>query len=400
MGTDTVNVIGGNAYWIPESQGWFVDSNYANKKILLGSVRRGQISLRQDFGGGVVSLKKATAIAEGHAYTSNLSASAIHGLVVRAFAGRGAKRDASKWTGVGSAAASGARDGSVVIFNHATFGTIDELDAWSTEIQEDAARKGDVLSQIGYGAGKVGVEAGYWAVGGKVFQAGGKALQATRAARYIAPGTRGARIISGAMKVNAVGMSGAAGYNAGKGISAVQSGDYNAATLYLGRSVLFGSSSASSMSSAIQLDRASALARANQAAVISGEVGSASKVTSAMNNKTGQIVTTTSGRAPINSRVAGQMPAQSLNGRPLGTCGEMHAGGELFELNPSVANSDMTFLTQQPRYLAQGLPFAKTVAAPCDNCLFTFRGASFAGPTDLAPLSASMTGVGITATEE
>ncbi len=139
--------------------------------------------------------------------------------------------------------------GATVTADYATFGKT-RLHAKSVAYQEEARRSGDILSQIGYGSGKVGVEAAYMAAGAGVVS---KVAKTGKVASFV---VRHADKVSKVSKAGAVLMSANAGVNAGQAINAGIEGDWNTATHKAGRSGISIAFASSLYSSAQQLDAA------------------------------------------------------------------------------------------------------------------------------------------------
>jgi hypothetical protein len=126
----------------------------------------------------------------------------------------------------------GAQEGQIVLSNAATLGLNAGLSAQAQAIKADARARGDVVSQIGFGLGEVGVEAGYTAVGGYALKG---ALTSGRGTAFVIRHATGVRRAAQAASVAA---AGAGGYNLGDAAVALSEGDYERATHRLGSGAL------------------------------------------------------------------------------------------------------------------------------------------------------------------
>jgi len=224
------------AEWIVQKEGLLCDSTY--DRVDVGVVKNGMLHLREEYGGGVISVKSAKGIVRQHECMWGLAGSkAAQRAMKEAFAGRGLKRESlSMLDAAGQGAGEGALDGATVIADHATLNLIGSLHERSLKVQARAARNGDVLSQVGFGLGKVGVEAAYAAAGLKAGSLIGRGA-ARVAPRLVGtlnkakPVLQGIGIVSGT--ANTVG-SGYVSYEA------FEAGDYNTAAHMAGRTVISG----------------------------------------------------------------------------------------------------------------------------------------------------------------
>jgi RHS repeat-associated protein len=139
----------------------------------------------------------------------------------------------------------GAAEGHTVVANAATLGLNTNLNTQAQAIKADARARGDVVSQIGFGLGEVGVEVGYAAA---TLGAGSALTGTARASSFIAAHPVAfARVAQG----GAVLAAGSAGYNAGTAIDAVAQGDVAGAVTAAGRAGLSGMFAASAAQSAL-----------------------------------------------------------------------------------------------------------------------------------------------------
>jgi RHS repeat-associated protein len=126
----------------------------------------------------------------------------------------------------------GAAEGQTVIANAATLGLNSKLNAQAQSIKADARARGDVVSQIGFGLGEVGVEAGYAAVGGHATKG---ALTSGRGTAFVIRHATGVRRATQAASVVA---AGAGGYSVGNAAVALSEGDYERTIHRLGSAAL------------------------------------------------------------------------------------------------------------------------------------------------------------------
>ncbi|HUT18233.1 MAG TPA: RHS repeat-associated core domain-containing protein, partial [Anaerolineae bacterium] len=244
------------AKWITENAGAPWDTDV--EKIDIGEVKDGMVYLREEYGGGVISLRKARKIVGEHMYMGALAGtSTIQNRIREAFAGNGIEKECHMLSAVGEGALQGWHEGAVVIADHATLGLVPSWHQESLEVQADARRNGDVLSQVGFGLGKAGVEGVQFWAGTGAWKALGttakgvttfarnsrhvaRAVQAlsrvpglARAGRAALTGARALRAAGPlAGKALAVGVTAHSGFEAGRAIAA---GDYNAAVHNVGR---------------------------------------------------------------------------------------------------------------------------------------------------------------------
>ena len=109
----------------------------------------------------------------------------------------------------------------------------------AVEYQAEAHRNGDVLSQIGFGAGKVGVDATTFVAGGAIINAVGKTAQGARVAANIADViVKHPQAVSYLAQGGAVLLSAKTGVDAGQAINAGMEGDWETATYKAGSTVI------------------------------------------------------------------------------------------------------------------------------------------------------------------
>jgi hypothetical protein len=141
----------------------------------------------------------------------------------------------------------GAQEGQIVLSNAATLGLNAGLSAQAQAIKADARARGDVVSQIGFGLGEVGVQSAYAAA---TLGAGSAVASTTRASALIAAHPVAfTRIAQG----GAVLASASTGYNAGTAIDAASQGDIAGAVSAAGSATLSGILAASAGSGASHL---------------------------------------------------------------------------------------------------------------------------------------------------
>jgi RHS repeat-associated protein len=124
-------------------------------------------------------------------------------------------------------AVQGALEGATVMGDYASFG-LTPVHEDAVRIQQNAADRGDVMSQVGFGLGKTGVEATYAATGGMVMS---KALTSGRGTAFL---MRNAGAVRVAAQVGSVTGAGTAGYSLGDAAVAFSEQDYNRSVHRLG----------------------------------------------------------------------------------------------------------------------------------------------------------------------
>jgi hypothetical protein len=126
----------------------------------------------------------------------------------------------------------GAAEGQTVVANAATLGLNADLSAQAQAIKADARARGDVLSQVGFGLGEVGVEAGYAAIGGTAVKG---VLTSGRGTAFVIRHATGVRH---ATQVGSILAAGTGRYSLGDAAVALSEGDYERATHRLGSAAL------------------------------------------------------------------------------------------------------------------------------------------------------------------
>jgi hypothetical protein len=112
--------------------------------------------------------------------------------------------------------------GATVIADTVTLGQIKSVHQEAVRVQQEAARRGDVLSQVGFGLGKVGGEAAVAVAGGAL----------------LSPVTKSATVVKVAAKLAkpaAIALSATGGYQAGSAVNAAMEGDWTEAVHQAGR---------------------------------------------------------------------------------------------------------------------------------------------------------------------
>jgi len=126
----------------------------------------------------------------------------------------------------------GISEGWTVVKNAALFGVNSQTREQAAAIQQEARARGDVLSQVGFGMGRLGVEAGYMAAGGS---AAGRVVGSKPVTAFL---TKHNAVVTRAVQATAVGMSAVAGWGAGTGVNAAVEGDWNEAVYSTGHAAL------------------------------------------------------------------------------------------------------------------------------------------------------------------
>ncbi len=223
------------AKWITERAGVFADRDIA--KIDIGEVKDGMLHVREEYGGGVISLKKARKIVNEHMYAGNLAGSpTMQKRIKEAFAGRGIECECNLLSEAAKGGAQGIAEGATVEVDYATLGWVPSLHKKSLEIQADAANNGDVLSQIGFGLGKGGIEVGYTVVGLKAGSLVGRGA-ARVAPRLMSTLNKAKPVLQGVGIVT--GTADTVGYTYCS-YEAFRAGDYNTGAHMLSRGTLSG----------------------------------------------------------------------------------------------------------------------------------------------------------------
>jgi hypothetical protein len=132
MGKEDIYVRGDQAYWVVEERGNVWDSDL--KEIWLGGVANGQIWLSQEFGGGSISVERATEIARGHFYMNEMDDNGQKFQIRKSLASGLTNVTSKAETDRASAFAEGLKGGASIVTNTGTFGLSDSL-GWTNSLQ-------------------------------------------------------------------------------------------------------------------------------------------------------------------------------------------------------------------------------------------------------------------------